>query len=63
MKDLIAWLRAKWQNAFTGSTVLEGEWWPGQPARGGLLRIPGQMPKREQSFFWRLWQTIRGTWA
>lgn len=53
------WLRT----AFTGSTLLEVEWWPGNPKRGGLVRVPGQLPERERSLWWRLKQTVRSTWA
>ena len=56
-RSLRAWLR----DAFTGSTLLEAEWWPGNPKRGGLLRIPGHYPERERSFWWRLAQTVRNS--
>ena len=55
--SLRAWLRT----AFTGSTLLEAEWRPGQPALGGLLRVPGHLPAREWSIWWRLAQTIRSS--
>lgn len=59
MKRLRAWP----QNAFTGSTLLEAEWWPGQPKRGGLVRVPGHLPERERSIWWRIVQTARSSWA
>lgn len=54
-------LRAWLQNAWTGSTLIEAEWRPGQPSRGGLLRVPGHLPERERSIWWRLVQTIRSS--
>ena len=63
MKALVRRLRAKWQSAFTGSTLLEAEWWPGNPKRGGLLRIPGHYPERERSIWWRIRQTVRNSLA
>ena len=63
MKSLARHLRAWVQNVFTGSTLLEAEWWPGKPTRGGLLRIPGHYPERERSLLWRFVQTIRSSLA
>lgn len=63
MDSLLTRLRARLQLAFTGSTLLEAEWWPGNPKRGGILRIPGHWPERERSFWWRMWQTVRSSWS
>lgn len=56
-------IRSSLRTAFTGSTLLEVEWWPGQPKRGGLVRVPGHLPDRERSLWWRIGQTIRSSLA
>ena len=63
MMQLRARFRDWLKDAFTGSTLLEAEWWPGNPRRGGLLRVPGELPDREQSIWWRIRQTVRNSLA
>lgn len=63
MKRIREAITSMLRTAFTGSTLLEVEWHPGNPKLGGLLRVPGYLPERERSLWWRLNETVRSTWA
>lgn len=58
IKRLFKYLRDKVALAFTGSTLFEVEWYPGNPQKGGLYRVPGHIPNKERYLLYRIWRTI-----
>ena len=53
---MFAKLRARFQTAWTGSTIAEID-----TDTGELIRVPGFHPPRERSWSWRLLQTLKAS--
>ncbi len=51
-------IRARLQTAWTGSTIAEID-----TDTGELACVPGQYPAQQRSWWWRMWQTVRSSWA
>lgn len=51
---MFAKLLARFQTAWTGSTIAEIDTDTGQ-----LVCVPGQYPARERSWWWRFFQTLK----